>query len=119
MDGKRQRGSGPGLPPKRARAGLWDEEPPPSQFEEDLALLEEMEAENRLREQEEEALQPALEGAVDGESWSWDPSPLQLPSPLVLPLVSGAKQTCTYFESPKGLTFDPFPVCLLGLQLLF
>ncbi|XP_003465533.2 DNA polymerase delta catalytic subunit isoform X1 [Cavia porcellus] len=93
MDGKRQRGSGPGLPPKRARAGLWDEEPPPSQFEEDLALLEEMEAENRLREQEEEALQPALEGAVDGQLSSaaidprWLRPSLPPPDPQKEPLI--------------------------------
>ncbi|XP_029781128.1 DNA polymerase delta catalytic subunit isoform X1 [Suricata suricatta] len=69
MDGKRRPGPGPGVPPKRARGGLWDEEEPsqPSQFEEELALMEEMEAEHRLQEQEEELLQPALEGAVDGQ----------------------------------------------------
>uniref|UniRef100_A0A8C5Z5P6 DNA polymerase n=1 Tax=Marmota marmota marmota TaxID=9994 RepID=A0A8C5Z5P6_MARMA len=66
MDGKWQSGLGPGVPPKRARRGLWDEEeaPPPSQFEEDLALLE---AEQRLCEQEQEELQPALEGAAGGQ----------------------------------------------------
>lgn len=60
------------MPPKRARAGLWDEDeaPRPSQFEEELALMEEIEAERRLQEQEEEELQPALEGAVDSETWN-------------------------------------------------
>lgn len=54
------------MPPKRARGGLWDEdEPSPSQFEENLALLEEIEAENRLQEAEEE-LQLPPEGTVDG-----------------------------------------------------
>ncbi|XP_042775245.1 DNA polymerase delta catalytic subunit isoform X1 [Panthera uncia] len=69
MDGKRRPGPGPGVPPKRARGGLWDEDEPsqPSQFEEELALMEEMEAEHRLQEQEEELLQPALEGAADGQ----------------------------------------------------
>uniref|UniRef100_A0AC11E533 DNA polymerase delta 1, catalytic subunit n=1 Tax=Ovis aries TaxID=9940 RepID=A0AC11E533_SHEEP len=68
MDGKRRPGPGPGVPPKRARGGLWDEDEAyrPSQFEEELALMEEMEAERRLQEQEEEALQSALEGA-DGQ----------------------------------------------------
>uniref|UniRef100_G3RT14 DNA polymerase n=1 Tax=Gorilla gorilla gorilla TaxID=9595 RepID=G3RT14_GORGO len=64
MDGKRRPGPGPGVPPKRARGGLWDDDdaPRPSQFEEDLALMEEMEAEHRLQEQEEEELQSVLEG---------------------------------------------------------
>lgn len=67
MDGKKRPGLGPGVPPKRARGGLWDEDeaPQPSQFEEELALMEEMEAEHRLQEREEEELQPALE---DGET---------------------------------------------------
>uniref|UniRef100_A0A8D1DB18 DNA polymerase n=1 Tax=Sus scrofa TaxID=9823 RepID=A0A8D1DB18_PIG len=69
MEGKRRPGPGPGVPPKRARGGLWDEDEVyrPSQFEEELALMEEMEAEHRLQEQEEEELQSALEGAVDGQ----------------------------------------------------
>ncbi|XP_068383937.1 DNA polymerase delta catalytic subunit [Eschrichtius robustus] len=69
MDGKRRPGPGPGVPPKRARGSLWDEDEAyrPSQFEEDLALMEEMEAEHRLQEQEEEELQSALEGAADGQ----------------------------------------------------
>ncbi|XP_024093674.3 DNA polymerase delta catalytic subunit isoform X2 [Pongo abelii] len=69
MDGKRRPGPGPGVPPKRARGGLWDDDdaPRPSQFEEDLALMEEMEAERRLQEQEEEELQSVLEGVVDGQ----------------------------------------------------
>lgn len=63
------------MPPKRARGGLWDEDEAyrPSQFEEELALMEEMEAERRLQEQEEEALQSALEGA-DGETRGRGPS---------------------------------------------
>uniref|UniRef100_A0A2K5RGD5 DNA polymerase n=1 Tax=Cebus imitator TaxID=2715852 RepID=A0A2K5RGD5_CEBIM len=67
MDGKRRPGPGPGVPPKRARGGFWDDDdvPQPSQFEEDLALMEEMEAEHRLQEQEEEELQSALERAAD------------------------------------------------------
>ncbi|OWK15593.1 POLD1 [Cervus elaphus hippelaphus] len=70
MDGKRRPGPGPGVPAKRARGGLWDEDETyrPSQFEEELALMEEMEAERRLQEQEEEEeLQSALEGAADGQ----------------------------------------------------
>ncbi|KAI2592515.1 DNA polymerase delta 1, catalytic subunit, partial [Homo sapiens] len=69
MDGKRRPGPGPGVPPKRARGGLWDDDdaPRPSQFEEDLALMEEMEAEHRLQEQEEEELQSVLEGVADGQ----------------------------------------------------
>nr|XP_023399842.1 DNA polymerase delta catalytic subunit [Loxodonta africana] len=68
MDGKRPPTPGPGVPPKRARGGFWDEDdtPRPSQFEEELALLEEMEAERRLQEQEEE-LQSAPEGTADGQ----------------------------------------------------
>lgn len=67
-------GAGAGVPPKRARGGLWDEEeaPRPSQFEEELALMEEMEAERRLQELEEE-LQSAQEGAADRETWSGNP----------------------------------------------
>ncbi|XP_035302481.1 DNA polymerase delta catalytic subunit isoform X3 [Cricetulus griseus] len=57
MDFKRRQGPGPGVPPKRARGGLWDEDEP-SQFEENLALLEEIEAENRLQEAEEELQLP-------------------------------------------------------------
>lgn len=54
------------MPPKRARGHLWDEdEPSPSQFEANLALLEEIEAENRLQEAEEE-LQLPPEGTVGG-----------------------------------------------------
>lgn len=70
MDGKRRVGPGPRVPPKRARGGLWEEDdaPRPSQFEEELALMEEMEAEHRLQEREEEGLQPALEEAVDGKA---------------------------------------------------
>ncbi|XP_059007002.1 DNA polymerase delta catalytic subunit [Mustela lutreola] len=69
MDGKRRPGPGPGVPLKRARGGFWDEEEPcqPSQFEEELALMEEMEAEHRLQEQEEELVQPGLDGAADGQ----------------------------------------------------
>lgn len=75
MDGRRRPGPGPGpgVPPKRARGGLFDEDetPRPSQFEEDLALMEEMEAERRLQErEEEEQLPPLLEGAEDGETWN-------------------------------------------------
>lgn len=67
-------GAGAGMPPKRARGGLWDEDeaPRPSQFEEELALMEEMEAEHRLQELEEE-LQSAQEGAADRETWSGSP----------------------------------------------
>lgn len=64
MDFKRRQGPGPGVPPKRARGGLWDEDEP-SQFEENLALLEEIEAENRLQEAEEE-LQLPPEATVGG-----------------------------------------------------
>lgn len=116
MDGKRRPGPGPGVPPKRARGSLWDDDDalPPSQFEEDLALMEEMEAEHRLQEQEEEELQSVLEGVADGKSCSWKPL---LPNPLllVLPLVqeSAAKLTCdptlANFESYKGLPFPRMP----------
>lgn len=83
MDGKRRPGPGPGVPAKRARGGLWDEDeaPWPSQFEEELALMEEMEAEHRLQEQDEEELQPALEGAVDGKALRGN----RHPPPAVLP----------------------------------
>ncbi|XP_011801895.1 PREDICTED: DNA polymerase delta catalytic subunit [Colobus angolensis palliatus] len=69
MDGKRRPGPGPEVPPKRARGSLWDDDDAhqPSQFEEDLALMEEMEAEHRLQEQEEEELQSVLEGVADGQ----------------------------------------------------
>lgn len=75
-------GAGAGVPPKRARGGLWDEDeaPRPSQFEEELALMEEMEAERRLQELEEE-LQSAQEEAADRETWSGSPAP-----PPLLPL---------------------------------
>lgn len=65
------------MPPKRARGGLWDEdEPPPSQFEENLALLEEIEAETRLQEAEEE-LQLPPEGTVGGRPrLSTHPTPM-------------------------------------------
>jgi hypothetical protein len=88
MDLKRRQGPGPEVPPKRSRGGFWDKDEglPASQFEEDLALLEEMEAEHRLQEQEEEELQPALEGAMDGETQGGTPAaPPHLH--LVLPLV--------------------------------
>uniref|UniRef100_A0A2K6U0N3 DNA polymerase n=1 Tax=Saimiri boliviensis boliviensis TaxID=39432 RepID=A0A2K6U0N3_SAIBB len=78
MDGKRRPGPGPWVPPKRARGGFWDDDdiPQPSQFEEDLALMEEMEAEHRLQEQEEEELQSALEGAADGKAVGvWEGTP--------------------------------------------
>lgn len=65
MDFKRRQGPGPGVPPKRARGGLWDEDEP-SQFEENLALLEEIEAENRLQEAEEE-LQLPPQGPAGGK----------------------------------------------------
>lgn len=64
MDGKRRQAPSSGVPPKRACKGLWDEDEP-SQFEENLALLEEIEAENRLQEAEEE-LQLPPEGIVGG-----------------------------------------------------
>lgn len=64
MDFKRKQGPGPGVPPKRARGGLWDEDEP-SQFE-NLAMLEETEDEN-LQEAEEELLLPP-EGTVGGRS---------------------------------------------------
>ncbi|XP_049977235.1 DNA polymerase delta catalytic subunit [Alexandromys fortis] len=63
MDFKRKQGPGPGVPPKRARGGLWDEDEP-SQFE-NLAMLEETEDEN-LQEAEEE-LQLPPEGTVGGQ----------------------------------------------------
>lgn len=70
MHEKRRPGPGPGVPPKRARGSPWEEEEAlrPSQFEEELALMEEIEAERRLQEQEEEELQPALEQAADSEA---------------------------------------------------
>lgn len=64
MDIKRRQGPGPGVPPKRIRGGLWDEDEP-SQFEESLAQLEETEDENRLQEAEEE-LQLPPEGTAGG-----------------------------------------------------
>ncbi|XP_057617098.1 DNA polymerase delta catalytic subunit [Chionomys nivalis] len=63
MDFKRKQGPGPGVPPKRARGGLWDEDEP-SQSE-NLAMLEEMEDES-LQEAEEEMQLPP-EGTVGGQ----------------------------------------------------
>ncbi|XP_045387021.1 DNA polymerase delta catalytic subunit isoform X1 [Lemur catta] len=92
MDGKRRPGPGPGVPPKRARGGLWDEDEPmqPSQFEEELAMMEEMEAEHRLQEQEEEELQSALERATDGQFSLSATDPRWL-RPTPLPLDSQAE----------------------------
>lgn len=63
MDGSGDQARGLGCPQSGPAGGLWDEDEAyrPSQFEEELALME-MEAERRLQEQEEEALQSALEG---------------------------------------------------------
>ncbi|KAG3256569.1 DNA polymerase delta catalytic subunit isoform X1 [Ictidomys tridecemlineatus] len=116
MDGKRQSGLGPGVPPKRARRGLWDEEeaPPPSQFEEDLALMEEMEAEQRLCEQEEEELQPALEGAAGGQfSEAIDsrwvrPSPPPL-DPQTEPLIFQQLEIDHYVGPARPLPGRPVP----------
>ncbi|XP_017656625.1 DNA polymerase delta catalytic subunit isoform X3 [Nannospalax galili] len=84
MDFKRRQSQGSGVPPKRVRGGLWDEDEP-SQFEEDLALLEEMEAENPL--QEEEELQPIPEGPLDGQfsTAGIDPRWLRPPLPTLNP----------------------------------
>ena len=124
MDGKRRPGPGSGVPPKRARGGLWDEDEPsqPSQFEEELALMEEMEAEHRLQEQEEELLQPDLDGAADGETWSGNPllphtrPGSQEPSqPQNSPVTSDLWPT---LSPHKVLTFDLVPVChFCGLEL--
>ncbi|XP_044540698.1 DNA polymerase delta catalytic subunit-like, partial [Gracilinanus agilis] len=72
MESRRRPGPGPGLPAaKRPRGGggAWAEEDEvaPSQFEEELALMEELEAERRLQEQEDEELQLPPEGAPDGQ----------------------------------------------------
>ncbi|EDM07474.1 polymerase (DNA directed), delta 1, catalytic subunit, isoform CRA_a [Rattus norvegicus] len=83
MDGKRRQAPSSGVPPKRACKGLWDEDEP-SQFEENLALLEEIEAENRLQEAEEE-LQLPPEGIVGGQFSTADIDPRWLrPTPLAL-----------------------------------
>lgn len=85
------------MPPKRARGGLWDEDEAyrPSQFEEELALMEEMEAERRLQEQEEEEeLQSALEGVADGETQSRGPlRPTPVGTPH-LPRLQTLELTC-------------------------
>lgn len=72
MEFKRRPASDLGGPQKRARGGLWDDDegPRPSQFEAELALMEELEAERRLQEQEDEMLQPAPDSA-DGEVAEW------------------------------------------------
>ncbi|ELW69129.1 DNA polymerase delta catalytic subunit [Tupaia chinensis] len=117
MDGKRRPGPGPGVPPKRARGGgLWDEDetPRPSQFEEELALMEEMEAEHRLQEQEEEELQAALEGAVDGQFRSaidsrWvRPTPPSL-DPQTEPLIFQQLEIDHYVGPAQALPGGPPP----------
>ncbi|KAK2507403.1 hypothetical protein MC885_019725 [Smutsia gigantea] len=119
MDGKRRPGPGPGVPAKRARGGLWDEDeaPWPSQFEEELALMEEMEAEHRLQEQEEEELQPALEGAVGGQfpttaiDARWlRPSPPHL-DPQTEPLIFQQLEIDHYVGPAQPLPGAPTPSC--------
>ncbi|XP_069900353.1 DNA polymerase delta catalytic subunit isoform X2 [Globicephala melas] len=117
MDGKRRPGPGPGVPPKRARGGLWDEDEAyrPSQFEEELALMEEMEAEHRLQEQEEEELQSALEGATDGQlsltaiDARWlRPSPRPL-DPQTEPLIFQQLEIDHYVGLARPLPGVPLP----------
>uniref|UniRef100_A0A7N4PDJ0 Uncharacterized protein n=1 Tax=Sarcophilus harrisii TaxID=9305 RepID=A0A7N4PDJ0_SARHA len=59
----------PGAKRPRGGGGSWaeEDEAPASQFEEELALMEEMEAERRLQEQEEEELHVPPEGAAMGQ----------------------------------------------------
>ncbi|KAB1274909.1 DNA polymerase delta catalytic subunit [Camelus dromedarius] len=117
MEGKRRPGPGPGVPPKRARGGLWDEDEAyrPSQFEEELALMEEMEAEHRLQEQEEEELQSALEGTADGQFSStaidarWlRPSPPSL-DPQTEPLIFQQLEIDHYVGPARPLPWGPPP----------
>ncbi|KAM9039423.1 DNA polymerase delta catalytic subunit isoform 1-T1 [Sarcophilus harrisii] len=72
MEPKRRPAPSAGMPgAKRPRGGggSWaeEDEAPASQFEEELALMEEMEAERRLQEQEEEELHVPPEGAAMGQ----------------------------------------------------
>ncbi|KAF5917171.1 hypothetical protein HPG69_014104 [Diceros bicornis minor] len=117
MDGKRRSGPGPGVPPKRARGGLWDEDEAsgPSQFEEDLALMEELEAEHRLQEQEEEELLSAVDGAADGQfsQTAIDPRWLR-PSPPPLdpqtePLIFQQLEIDHYVGPAQPLPWAPLP----------
>uniref|UniRef100_A0A452TYS2 DNA polymerase n=1 Tax=Ursus maritimus TaxID=29073 RepID=A0A452TYS2_URSMA len=119
MDGKRRPGPGSGVPPKRARGGLWDEDEPsqPSQFEEELALMEEMEAEHRLQEQEEELLQPDLDGAADGQfsptavDARWlRPTPPSL-NPQTEPLIFQQLEIDHYVGPAQPLPGAPPPSC--------
>ncbi|XP_028644817.1 DNA polymerase delta catalytic subunit isoform X2 [Grammomys surdaster] len=117
MDCKRRQGPGSGVPPKRARGGLWDEdEPPPSQFEENLALLEEIEAENRLQEAEEE-LQLPPEGTVGGQFPTADVDPrwlrpaLRPLDPNTEPLIFQQLEIDHYVGSALPLPEGPPPSC--------
>lgn len=115
MDFKRKQGPGPGVPPKRARGGLWDEDEP-SQFE-NLAMLEEIEDEN-LQEAEEE-LQLPPDGAVDGRSpppdvemWRDSGSLFSCGAPaavqLILSRVQGALSVEQFqFSTPSHPTTSP------------
>lgn len=105
MDIKRRQGPGPGVPPKRIRGGLWDEDEP-SQFEENLAQLEETEDENRLQEAEEE-LQLPPEGTVGGRHPSRPPRP-----------PPGYRDTERWLASAR-LPFDPRASFLAGSQADF
>ncbi|KAG8521459.1 DNA polymerase delta catalytic subunit [Galemys pyrenaicus] len=120
MDGKRRPGPGPGMPgvpQKRARGGLWDDEdaPPPSQFEAELALMEELEAEHKLQEQEEE-LQPALGGAdglfspTDSDPRWRRPSPPVL-DPLTEPLIFQQLEIDHYVGAARPLPGAPPSPC--------
>ncbi|XP_012588973.1 PREDICTED: DNA polymerase delta catalytic subunit [Condylura cristata] len=119
MDGKRQPGPGPGVPPKRARGALCDDDdaPRPSQLEEELALMEELEAERRLQEQEEEELQPAPEGAAEGlfsptavdPRWL-RPSPPAL-DPLTEPLIFQQLEIDHYVGAARPLPGAPPSPC--------
>ncbi|XP_052020143.1 DNA polymerase delta catalytic subunit isoform X2 [Apodemus sylvaticus] len=115
MDCKRRQGPGSGVPPKRARGGLWDEdEPSPSQFEENLALLEEIEAENRLQEAEEE-LQLPPGGAVGGQFSTADIDPrwvrptLRPLDPSTEPLIFQQLEIDHYVGSAPPLPEGPPP----------
>ncbi|XP_037056261.1 DNA polymerase delta catalytic subunit isoform X3 [Peromyscus leucopus] len=121
MDIKRRQGPGPGVPPKRIRGGLWDEDEP-SQFEENLALLEEIEAENRLQEAEEE-LQLPPEGTVGGQFSTADIDPrwlrpnLRALDPSTEPLIFQQLEIDHYVGSAVPLPGGP-PVSRNSVPIL-
>ncbi|XP_006986263.1 DNA polymerase delta catalytic subunit [Peromyscus maniculatus bairdii] len=121
MDIKRRQGPGPGVPPKRIRGGLWDEDEP-SQFEESLAQLEETEDENRLQEAEEE-LQLPPEGTAGGQFSTADIDPrwlrpnLRALDPSTEPLIFQQLEIDHYVGSAVPLPGGP-PVSRNSVPIL-